>query len=126
MTVNSFTSVSLDPPLIMWCPAKLSARYESFIAATHFAVHVLRKDQLNIARRFAEQGDNFTGLDIHKGAHDVPLSDSCLSRLECKTEQIVDAGDHSIILARVLRTMISDGDPLVFHARRFGGFDART
>ena len=57
MTVNSFTSVSLDPPLILWCPAKVSARHDGFVAASHFTVHVLREDQVDLARHFARQGE---------------------------------------------------------------------
>lgn len=123
MTVNSFTSVSLDPPLILWCPAKLSDRYDGFVAASHFALHILRADQLEIARRFAQRGEDFSALPVHTDSHGVPVMTECLSRFDCITENIVDAGDHSIVLGRVNRVTMNEGAPLTFFAGKFGAFE---
>ncbi|GHE94876.1 flavin oxidoreductase [Aliiroseovarius zhejiangensis] len=122
MTVNSFTSVSLDPPLILWCPAKVSARHDAFVTAEHFAIHLLCDDQVDIARRFAHQGEDFSGLSCREDFHGVPVIEPCLARFDCTTERIVDAGDHSIVLGHVHRVTAHEGRPLTFHAGRFGGF----
>ncbi|MCK8463654.1 flavin reductase family protein [Aliiroseovarius sp. S1339] len=122
MTVNSFTSVSLDPPLILWCPAKVSARHDAFVAAEHFAVHLLCDDQVEVARRFARQGEDFSDLDHRVDYHGVPVIEHCMARFDCTRENVVDGGDHSIVLGRVHRVTTNEGQPLTFHAGRFGGF----
>ncbi|WP_289041686.1 flavin reductase family protein [uncultured Aliiroseovarius sp.] len=124
MTVNSFTSVSLDPPLILWCPARVSARHDAFVKAEHFAVHLLRDNQIDIARHFARQGEDFADMTWRTDYHDVPVIEPCLARFDCTTENVVAGGDHSIVLGRVHRVSTNDGQPLIFHAGRFGGFDA--
>ncbi|WP_371168858.1 flavin reductase family protein [Aliiroseovarius sp. 2305UL8-7] len=122
MTVNSFTSVSLDPPLILWCPAKVSARHDGFLAAKNFAVHLLCDDQLEVARKFARQGEDFSGIDITIDSHGVPHINPCLTRFDCTTENTFDGGDHSIVLGRVQRVTMHEGSPLAFHGGHFGGF----
>lgn len=123
MTVNSFTSVSLDPPLILWCPAKVSARHDAFVEAEHFAVHLLCDDQVEVARNFARQGEDFSGLSFREDFHGVPVIGPCLARFDCTTEKVVDGGDHSIVIGRVQRVAANAGQPLTFHAGQFGGFD---
>lgn len=123
MTVNSFTSVSLDPPLILWCPAKVSARHDAFVTASHFSIHLLCDDQIAIARRFARQGEDFSDIDFHTDAHEVPVIEACLARFDCTTENVIEGGDHSIQIGRVLRVTTHPGVPLTFQAGRFGGFE---
>ncbi|WP_299968933.1 flavin reductase family protein [uncultured Roseobacter sp.] len=123
MTANSFSSISMDPPLVMWSPAKSSRRYAPFAQATHFAVHVMGMAQEGIAMRFAKAGDAFDGLDVTLNAHGVPLLDGCLARFECSTHRIVDAGDHAIILGLVGCVAQRSGDPLVFCQGAFRAFD---
>ncbi|MBS0125607.1 flavin reductase family protein [Thetidibacter halocola] len=122
ITANSFASVSLDPPLVLWSPAKSSSRYPFFMAVPHFAIHVVGTDQVALCSGFARTGDAFDGLDWERGARGVPLLNGCLARFECTTEAVHDAGDHSIIVARVTRVTTRPGAPLLFHGGRYGGF----
>ncbi|MEQ9696106.1 flavin reductase family protein [Shimia sp. SDUM112013] len=122
MTANSFSALSLVPPLVMWAPAKSSDRYDYFCKATHFAIHVLRDDQLTLAKEFADRGDAFDLVDMHLNDHGAPLFDDCLARFECRTYALHDGGDHSIMVGEVTRAMIGEGTPLVFAQRAFGGF----
>ncbi|MCV3273996.1 flavin reductase family protein [Roseobacter sinensis] len=123
MTANSFSSVSLDPPLVLWCPAKSSTRYAHFIAAQHFAIHVLGTEQEEIALGFAKSGTAFDGLDVTQTAEGVPLLGDCLARFECTTDQIHDAGDHAIVVGRVRAAAFREGDALIFCQGRFTRFD---
>lgn len=123
MTANSFSSVSMDPPLITWCPAKSSSRYAPFAAAPHFAIHVMGCAHEAIAMRFAKSGQAFEGLDVELNAQGVPLLGDCLARFECTTHQVHDAGDHAIILGRVTSAAFREGDALVFCQGKFGAFD---
>ncbi|MEE4187244.1 MAG: flavin reductase family protein [Roseobacter sp.] len=123
MTANSFTSVSLSPPLVLWCPAKSASRYSAFADASHFAIHVLRTDQEAVARAFARSGDAFDGLQVSANAEGVPVFDACLARFECETFALHDAGDHAILVGRVRRAALAEGTPLVFSQGAFITFD---
>ena len=123
MTVNSFSSVSLDPALVLWCPAKSSSRYAHFVNAEHFAIHIMGADHEDIAMGFARSGQAFDGLDVDINAHGVPVLNTCLARFECKTTQIHDAGDHAIVLAQVMQAAFREGETLVFCQGRFRRFD---
>ncbi|WP_300034506.1 flavin reductase family protein [uncultured Roseobacter sp.] len=123
MTANSFSSVSLDPALVLWCPAKSSGRYAHFIGAKHFAIHVMGVEHADIAMGFARSGAAFDGLDIAVNAQGVPLLGQCLARFECETQDIHDAGDHSIVVAQVHQAAFREGDALIFCEGRFGQFD---
>ncbi|UZD92475.1 flavin reductase family protein [Cognatishimia activa] len=121
ITANSFSSVSLDPPLISWCPAKESDRLSAFEANSDFAIHILREDQGEMATAFAENGDCF-GDGWRRSQNGVPIYDDCLCVLECQREAQFDAGDHLIMLGRVHRVHMHQGQPLVFCHGKFGGF----
>lgn len=125
ITANSFASVSLDPPLVLWAPAKSSGRYPFYVTARHFAVHVLASDQDAVCHAFARDGDAFDGFDWLWSDDRVPLIEGCLSRFECETVSTHDGGDHSIVVARVKRVSTRDGDPLLFFGGRYGGFSDR-
>ena len=122
ITANSFASVSLDPPLILWSPAKASGRFATFRDAPGFAVHVLQAGQQALSDRFTRSRDAFAGLDWALSAQGHPALAGCLARFDCATHAQHDAGDHLVILGQVLDVVRLDGDPLVFHAGRFGGF----
>ncbi len=122
ITVNSFASLSLDPPLILWCPAKGSRRYAHFVAARHFAAHVLGAGQRPLAESFVRDGAAFGGLDWQKGPEDVPLIGGVLARFCCETWAVHEAGDHAIIIGRVTSALRSAGPGLVFQAGRWGDF----
>ncbi|WP_405363213.1 flavin reductase family protein [Roseobacter sp.] len=123
MTANSFSSISMDPPLVMWSPAKSSSRYAAFLQAEHFAVHVMGAEHEDIVMGFARSGQAFDGLDLELNVHGVPLLNDCLARFECSTHQVHDAGDHSIILGRVLSAASREGEALIFCRGRFRRFD---
>lgn len=121
-TANSFASVSLDPPLVLWSPARASSRFAAFAAAGHYAIHVLALDQHPLITRFGRGGPGFDGLDHATNAEGVPLLPGALARFECRQQSTHDGGDHLIILGRVLRFALRDGAPLVFSQGAYGGF----
>lgn len=123
ITANSFASLSLDPPLVLWSPAKSSSRYPFFMAANRFAIHVMGADQMAVCNGFARSGDAFTGLDWHRGAGNVPLIDGCLSRFECTKVAEHDGGDHTVVIGRVDQVTSQSGAPLMFFGGSYGGFE---
>lgn len=122
ITANSFASVSLDPALVLWSPAKRSSRYPFFAAAEHFAVHVVADTQRHICDGFARSADAFGDLDWSPDPQGVPLINNCLSRFECQTQAVHDGGDHSIIVAKVTHVTTHPGAPLMFFGGQYGGF----
>ncbi|MCA0272594.1 MAG: flavin reductase family protein [Proteobacteria bacterium] len=122
MTANSFTSVSLDPPLILWCPARASTRFPDFMAADHYAVHILSSHQLALARRFSASGNDFAGIDLGLTPEGLPVIPGCVARFDCRAEARHDGGDHAILVGRVLRAETRAGDPLLFWNGRYGDF----
>lgn len=121
-TANSFAALSLDPPLVLWSPAKSSSRHALMTAAEHFAIHVLRADQGALAGRFVRGGQGFAGLDHDTSPLGTPVVPDVLARFDCARHAIFDGGDHSIVVGRVLRAAMADGAPLVFSAGRYGTF----
>lgn len=121
ITANSFSSVSLDPPLVSWCPAKSSDRLAAFEENPRFAIHVLKAEQADMAMAFSENGDAF-GAGWRASDSGVPIFQDCLCVLECTRIESHDAGDHIIMLARVDHVQTRPGDPLVFERGRFGQF----
>ncbi len=126
ITANSFSSVSLDPPLILWCPAKISRRHDALVQPDHFALHVMGVDQRAIAHGFSRRGNAFDLCDWEVNAHDVPLIRHCPARFECRTVNRIDGGDHTILLARVTRACTTDVKPLVFLQGAYGAFRPET
>ena len=126
ITANSFSSLSLDPPLVLWSPAKFSRRFNAFAEASHFAVHVLGADHFALCRAFAREGDAFDGFDWSEGAHGVPLLEHCLARFECTQVACHDAGDHAIVVGAVTAVATTAGEPLVFAKGSYGRFTEQT
>lgn len=122
ITANSFASVSLDPPLVLWSPDKGSRRFTAFATAPFYAIHVLAADQKPIGDGFMRSKSAFDGLDWIRGAGGVPLLSGALAIYECELEARHDAGDHAIVLGRVLRVHRREGRPLVFHGGAYGTF----
>ncbi|WP_051710685.1 flavin reductase family protein [Streptomyces sp. NRRL S-350] len=114
LTVNSFTSVSLDPPLVLWCLNRSSAGLAAFTLGTHFAVHVLAADQRELAVRFAGPGDRFERLQQLPGPYGVPLLEGVVATLVCRRERVITAGDHVILTGTVLDHRSEPGPPLLF------------
>lgn len=119
MTVNSFASVSLDPPLVLWSPARKSSRFPAFEAASHFAIHVLAEDQRDLAEHFARSGAPFPDLPFEEGLGGTPLFAGAVARFECRHAAGHDGGDHLIVVGEVLRLTMNDRPPLVFHRGAF-------
>ncbi len=122
IVANSFASVSLDPALVLWSPAKSSRRYEHFVHAQRFAIHILDEHQKHICDAFSQSKTAFAGLDWSTSPSGVPLIAGVAACFECNLEAVHDAGDHSIIVGRVIRAHVSGGEPLIFHGGRFGTF----
>jgi flavin reductase (DIM6/NTAB) family NADH-FMN oxidoreductase RutF len=117
LTVNSFSSVSLDPPLVLWSLHHKARSLPSFIEARCFAINVLSATQHHHAQRFAiPSEDKFTAIDWVSGLGGCPLLANCIARFECNTEQTVSAGDHLIFIGRIGRASYCEGQPLLFHA----------
>lgn len=116
MTVNSFNSVSLEPPLILWSLALNTPDAEAFRDAPRFAVNILAENQKAISDRFASLiHDRFAGIPVTPGLGEVPLLGGCAAALECVTEAIHPGGDHLIIVGRVERLHHHPRPPLLFH-----------
>lgn len=121
-TANSFASVSIDPPLVLWSPARASARFPLYRDAGHFAIHVLGLDHFDLIERFSRRGPGFAGLEHEVSPEGVPLIPEALARFDCAHHAAHDGGDHLIIVGRVLRFALREGAPLVFSQGAYGGF----
>lgn len=120
LTANSFASVSLDPPLVLWSAARASMRHQHFAEAQCFAIHVLCEEQEELARHFTRDGMDFGGIDWTPTIQGVPLLNGVLARFECVTEATHEGGDHTIIIGRVTRFMRHpQARPLLFSGGRF-------
>ncbi len=124
ITVSSFNSLSLDPPLILWSIAACGASFACFQIGDPFVVNVLSAEQADLARVFAlAGGDKFAGVRIHAGLDGVPMIDACVAYFECAVEARYPGGDHDIIVGRVRRMFDIGKTPLLFHGgalRTFG------
>lgn len=120
MTISSFNSVSLDPPLILWSIAHDAYSYDAFIGAEYFAVNVLTMEQESLSARFATKGiDKFEDLEWREGLHGAPILPEYAACFECRTEHRHEGGDHKIIVGRVLRLEDCEIEPLITCRGRF-------
>ncbi|MEX2194930.1 MAG: flavin reductase family protein [Thermoleophilaceae bacterium] len=126
MAVNSFTSVSLDPPLVLVCAGRTSETWPAIRAAGDCVLNVLAEGQAKLALRFAcKDDDRFASVTYSTAPSGAPLLEGAIAWLECSLELEVPAGDHVVALAAVRRTTVgTECEPLVFHDRRYGGFRA--
>lgn len=124
MTANSFSSVSLDPPLVLWSAAVRSKRHDVFAQATQFCIHILAEDQAAVALHFASQGHDFSGFDWREGPNGAPTLAGVLACFHCDTHAVHPAGDHSIILGHIRHASErrGHGAGLLFDQGRFGTF----
>lgn len=115
LTANSFTSVSISPPLILVCIDYGCALVQYFRPGSFFGVNILAQHQQFLSVAFAVKPEGrFEGVDWHAGESGAPILSGTLACLECRTFQITEAGDHAIILGEVLRSEANSGDPLVY------------
>ncbi len=120
LTVNSFSSVSLDPPLVLWSLSKSSPSYADFSKASHFAVNVLAADQHHLSRRFSSpMQDRFSDVDCAEGPEGCPLLAGTTAHFICRLVREFDGGDHIIFLGEVQDYKWREAEPLVFHSGRY-------
>lgn len=116
VTANSFNSVSLDPPLILWSIDKRSSSHEVFEAASHFAVNVLAADQIDLSNNFARpKDDRFVEIEHEEGEGGAPVLVDCSARFHCEKFQQVDGGDHWIMIGKVVAFDDFGRSPLLYH-----------
>ncbi|CAE6754666.1 p-hydroxyphenylacetate 3-hydroxylase, reductase component [Paraburkholderia domus] len=121
LTANSFNSVSLNPPMVLWSLGKNSSNLNAFMHSDHFAVHILSVDQENISNQFAKSAiDRFAGVEMERGVADVPLLGGCSARFECRTTYRYEGGDHVIFVGEVVSFQSFGHAPLVFHSGKYG------
>jgi flavin reductase (DIM6/NTAB) family NADH-FMN oxidoreductase RutF len=120
LTANSFTSVSLDPPLVLWSLSKRSANLESFRGASHFAVNVLSFGQQGLCMRFAQrcESDRFDGVALEDSTLGLPVLQDALASFECAKYDEYEAGDHVVFIGRVENYRKGSGEALIFSAGR--------
>jgi 3-hydroxy-9,10-secoandrosta-1,3,5(10)-triene-9,17-dione monooxygenase reductase component len=120
LTVNSFTALSLEPPLVLWSLRSVSPSLSAFEAARYFAVNVLSERQLALSRRFASPvADKFDHGEWHVGEGGVPVLNEAAAVFECEIHSQQVAGDHVLFIGSVLRFADGGQPPLVFHAGRY-------
>jgi 3-hydroxy-9,10-secoandrosta-1,3,5(10)-triene-9,17-dione monooxygenase reductase component len=126
MAVQSFSSLSLDPPYVIFAPAKTSTSWPRIKQTGRFCANVLSEDQEALSRGFAVSGgDKFAGVAWHESANGSPILDGCLAWIDCDIDTEHDGGDHTIVVGRVLELDVErDGRPLLFFRGGYGRFEA--
>ena len=120
IVANSFSSVSLDPALVLWSVDRTARRFPYFDAADHYAIHVLAAEQQDLCKLAARDAHMLNDHPHTLNADGVPLIDHCLARFECRRVAAHDAGDHVIVVGQVQRTEMREGQPLTFYGGNFG------
>lgn len=122
ITVNSFTSVSLKPPIVLWCLDDKASRYPLFAEAARFGISILAADQQTLSNRFAKSPAPFADVaDWELSAAGVPVMKGALAHLSCRTIDARPLGDHLVIAAEVEALVARKGDPLAYFDGRYGG-----
>ena len=126
IVANSFASVSLEPPLVLWSPAKASKRFEHFAGSRRFAVHVLAADQRDVCAAVVQSKTAINDIPTHLSHCGMPIIEGALATFECNLQATHDAGDHVIVVGLVTKAHHRGGDPLVFHAGKYGTFSTEA
>ncbi len=122
VTANSFSSLSLDPPLLLWSLQKNSDTWDAFEVATRFAVNILSADQQNMSNRYAKKGDHHLAPDEYTlGDSGCAILKNCLASFECEATERYEGGDHIILVGKIVELNCSDPEaaPLVFHCGQY-------
>ena len=123
MTVNSFSSVSLDPPMCLWSVAKTATNFSAFRETSHFSIHILNSDQEQVSRHFSSKSDNKFFDVTHKiGLGNTPLLSDFSARFECEVEHCYEGGDHLILVGNIIDFDTFDKEPLAFYKGQYGKF----
>lgn len=125
LVVGSFTSVSLNPPLVAFFPDKSSTSWPRIERTGHFCVNILGHDQIDLCRRFASKADNkFEGVGHRTGGTGAPIIDEVVAWIDCRLHAVHEAGDHYIVLGAVEALEIGNArSPLLFFQGSYGQFD---
>lgn len=120
LTVNSFTSVSCCPPLVLICVDYRCNILSHFRSSSHYGINVLSEQQRDLSVRFSQRdADRFEGLTWRLGETGVPLLDGCLATMECSVSQVVESGDHAIFIGEVATAEYREGKPLIYFASAY-------
>lgn len=120
MTANSFSSVSLDPPLVLWSIGKDALAFNAFTCCRHFVVHVLKQGQRDLSTRFAtREARSFDDLQMEHGVGGVPMFSDYLARFQCELHECLPGGDHVIVVGKVLALDHREGEPLLFYGGKY-------
>ncbi|MEZ5081252.1 MAG: flavin reductase family protein [Thermoleophilia bacterium] len=120
MTASSFSSLSLDPPLVLICVARHAKSHDALCGAPGFAVHVLDRTQSELSTRFAKPGyEKFTPQDWEPGPFDAPILPMGVARMVCEHHSATQTGDHTILVGRVISSEITEAEPLLFWNRQY-------
>ena len=121
LTANSFNSVSLDPPMVLWSLSLHSGSLPVFRDAENWAVHILAADQQAMSDRFATPAiDKFAGLNLGDGPEGAPFIEGCAARFGCRARFEYEGGDHAIFLGEVVDFDRREAEPLIYHGGRYG------
>jgi flavin reductase (DIM6/NTAB) family NADH-FMN oxidoreductase RutF len=120
ITANSFSSVSMEPPLVLWSPSRASRRFPYFEAARNYAIHVLSVEQSALCDAVSKNAYALTDFAHTVNSDGVPLLDGALARFVCHQRAVYDGGDHAIILGEVKQASFQDGTALAFYAGKMG------
>ena len=120
VTINSFASVSLEPPLVLWSLGLQSPALAVFETCSHYSINVLAADQIELSQRFSQsQSDRFAGIDWKVGAGDTAILPGCSAWFECRNEIRHPGGDHLIFVGLVESFRREEKSPLIFHGGRY-------
>jgi flavin reductase (DIM6/NTAB) family NADH-FMN oxidoreductase RutF len=127
MTVSSFASLSLDPPLVVVCLENGSRTRAMVLESRAFSMNILAAHQADVARSFAAAGrKTFNGLAFHPGRNGAPLLDDAIAWIECDVREIVNGGDHDIVVGEVMRCTAKEGSPLLYFDRHYHSFEGMS
>ena len=122
ITANSFSSLSLDPPLVLFCVDSSINSFEAFESCRNFCVNILRDSQQDLSDNFARSSpDKWDGVEYHQGENGCPILGDPLALLECTKHGMYEGGDHLIVVGRVTRITYDDGLPLVYYKGAYAG-----
>ena len=120
LAVNAFSSISLEPPMVMVCVQRTSSTYECLFRASHLAINILSTDQLDVVTRFASKSpDKFSDVDWRPGRFGSPLIERSSAQMEVQIRERLQASTHTIFIGRVVDAAVSDRHPMVYSAGRF-------
>jgi flavin reductase (DIM6/NTAB) family NADH-FMN oxidoreductase RutF len=121
LTVNSFASVSLEPTLILWSIDRKASNYKVFTQQTHFAVHILAGDQKDVCWSFAgKESDRFSKVQWKLSDNNLPIISDVFGVMQCKCVQLIEAGDHTILLGEVINLWKNNKEPMLYFRRNVG------